>query len=133
VSSAGGFEEGGSKGNGFGGAGGDDDLLDEHETRLFAQDLVGLTDFSSTFGAEGYGGLAVWRHGCVDEHYLPRGTRLVSNQPPLETGGTTAHAPAFRPEAHRCVPRVYARELANVVGMPLGEREPAAARQEDRS
>jgi RNase P subunit RPR2 len=87
----------------------DDEPLDEHETALVRQDLVDLADFRATFEAEGYRGVAVWCHDCVEEHYFPWDMLRENLQLLLETGETPVHEPAFQPEPERYVPWDYAR------------------------
>jgi hypothetical protein len=87
----------------------DDEPLDEHETALVRQDLTDLADFRVTFEAEGYRGVAVWCHDCVEEHYFPWDMLRENLQLLLETGETPVHEPAFQPEPDRYVPWDYAR------------------------
>jgi RNase P subunit RPR2 len=98
------FDEEGFDGDGF-----DDEPLDEHETALVRQDLTDLADFRVTFEAEGYRGVAVWCHDCVEEHYFPWDMLRENLQLLLETGETPVHEPAFQPEPERYVPWDYAR------------------------
>ncbi len=87
----------------------DDEPLDEHETALVRQDLTDLADFRATFEPEGYRGVSVWCHDCVEEHYFPWDMLKENLQLLLETGETPVHEPAFQPEPDRYVPWDYAR------------------------
>lgn len=87
----------------------DDEPLDEHETALVRQDLSDLAEFRVTFEAEGYRGVAVWCHDCVEEHYFPWDMLRENLHLLLETGETPVHEPAFQPEPDRYVPWDYAR------------------------
>lgn len=104
-----GFDEGDFEGDGFDDDGFDDEPLDEHESALVHQDLTDLADFRTTFEAEGYRGVAVWCHDCVEEHYFPWDMLRENLQLLLETGETPVHEPAFQPEPDRYVPWDYAR------------------------
>lgn len=103
--------------DGFGGDGPDgfdefdefDEPLDDHETALVRQDLLDLADFEAAFRAEGYRGVTVWCHDCVEEHYFPWDMLRENLQLLLETGETPVHEPAFQPEPDRYVPWDYAR------------------------
>jgi hypothetical protein len=86
-----------------------DEPLDEHESALVQQDLDDLADFEAAFRAEGYRGVAVWCHDCVEEHYFPWAMLRENLQTLLETGETPVHEPAFQPEPDRYVPWDYAR------------------------
>jgi hypothetical protein len=98
------FDEGGFDDDLF-----DDEPLDEHETELVRQDLTALATFRATFELEGYRGVAVWCHDCVEEHYFPWDMLRENLQLLLETGETPVHEPAFQPEPERYVPWDYAR------------------------
>jgi hypothetical protein len=86
-----------------------DDPLDDHETAMVHQDLTDLADFRATFEPEGYRGVAVWCHDCVEEHYYPWDMLRENLQLLLETGETPVHEPALHPEPDRYVPWDYAR------------------------
>jgi ribosomal protein L40E len=86
-----------------------DDRLNDHESALVQQDLTDLADFEATFRAEGYRGVAVWCHDCVEEHYFPWDMLRENLQMLLETGETPVHEPAFQPDPDRYVPWDYAR------------------------
>ena len=90
-------------------ADGFDEPLDDHETALVRQDLLDLADFESAFRAEGYRGVTVWCHDCVEEHYFPWDMLRENLQLLLETGETPVHEPAFQPEPDRYIPWDYAR------------------------
>lgn len=101
----------------------DDDPLDEHESALVQQDLTDLADFEATFRAEGYRGVAVWCHDCVEEHYFPWDMLRENLQLLLETGETPVHEPAFQPEPERYVPWDYARGYVDALkDLGVGER-----------
>jgi hypothetical protein len=90
----------------------DDDLdepLDGNETALVRQDLIDLADFRAAFEPEGYRGVAVWCHDCVEEHYFPWEMLRENLQLLLETGETPVHEPAFQPDPDRYIPWDYAR------------------------
>jgi ribosomal protein S27AE len=87
----------------------DDEPLDDHETALVRQDLTDLADFETAFRTEGYRGVAVWCHDCVEEHYFPWDMLRENLQLLLETGETPVHEPAFQPEPDRYIPWDYAR------------------------
>ncbi|MEX1178954.1 MAG: DUF5319 family protein [Nitriliruptor sp.] len=103
------FDEDGFDEDGFDGELFDDEPLDEHETALVRQDLTDLADFRATFEPEGYRGVSVWCHDCVEEHYFPWDMLKENLQLLLETGETPVHEPAFQPEPDRYVPWDYAR------------------------
>jgi RNase P subunit RPR2 len=86
-----------------------DEPLDDHETALVRQDLLDLADFESAFRDEGYRGVTVWCHDCVEEHYFPWDMLRENLQLLLETGETPVHEPAFQPEPDRYIPWDYAR------------------------
>lgn len=86
-----------------------DEPLDDHETALVRQDLVDLADFESAFRDEGYRGVTVWCHDCVEEHYFPWDMLRENLELLLETGETPVHEPAFQPEPDRYIPWDYAR------------------------
>jgi hypothetical protein len=116
-----GFDEDGFDEDGFDEELFDDDPLDEHETSLVRDDLAALADFQATFGPEGFRGVAVWCHDCVEEHYFPWDMLRENLQLLLETGETPVHEPAYQPEPHRYVPWDYARGYVDAlrdVGVP---------------
>ncbi len=86
-----------------------DEALDAHESAMIEQDLLDLTDFEATFGAEGYRGVAMWCQDCAEEHFFPWGMLRENLQLLLQTGETPVHEPAFAPEPDRYVPWDYAR------------------------
>jgi predicted RNA-binding Zn-ribbon protein involved in translation (DUF1610 family) len=104
-----GFDDDGFGEDDFGEDGFDDEPLDEHETALVRQDLTDLADFRVTFEAEGYRGVAIWCHDCVEEHFFPWEMLRENLQLLIETGETPVHEPAFQPEPDRYVPWDYAR------------------------
>lgn len=91
----------------------DDDFvaepLDEHEAAMVARDLADLADFEETFAPEGYRGVAVFCHDCVEEHLYPWGMLRENLTTLIETGETPVHEPAFAPEPDRYIPWDYAR------------------------
>ena len=91
----------------------DDDFvtepLDEREAAMVARDLADLADFEETFAPEGYRGVAVFCHDCVEEHLYPWGMLRENLTTLIETGETPVHEPAFAPEPDRYIPWDYAR------------------------
>ena len=91
----------------------DDDLvaepLDEREAAMVARDLADLAEFEETFAPEGYRGVAVFCHDCVEEHLYPWGMLRENLTTLIETGETPVHEPAFAPEPDRYIPWDYAR------------------------
>ena len=83
--------------------------LDEHEAAMVARDLADLADFEETFASEGYRGVAVFCHDCVEEHLYPWGMLRENLTTLIETGETPVHEPAFAPEPDRYIPWDYAR------------------------
>lgn len=83
--------------------------LDEREAAMVARDLADLADFEETFGPEGYRGVAVFCHDCVEEHLYPWGMLRENLTTLIETGETPVHEPAFAPEPDRYIPWDYAR------------------------
>jgi hypothetical protein len=83
--------------------------LDEHEAAMVARDLADLADFEETFAPEGYRGVAVFCHDCVEEHLYPWGMLRENLTTLIETGETPVHEPAFAPEPDRYIPWDYAR------------------------
>lgn len=83
--------------------------LDEHESALIHQDLVDLTNFETTFRAEGYRGVSVFCQDCQEEHYYPWDMLRENLTTLLETGETPVHEPAFQPDPDQYVPWEYAR------------------------
>lgn len=83
--------------------------LDDHEAALVEQDLVDLAEFEEAFAPEGYRGVAVFCHDCVEDHYYPWGMLRENLELLLETGDIPVHEPAYAPEPHRYVPWDYAR------------------------
>ena len=83
--------------------------LDDHEAAMVARDLADLTDFEETFAPEGYRGVAVFCHDCVEEHLYPWGMLRENLTTLIETGETPVHEPAFAPEPDRYIPWDYAR------------------------
>jgi len=83
--------------------------LDEQEAAMVARDLADLSDFEEAFAAEGYRGVAVFCHDCVEEHLYPWGMLRENLTTLMETGETPVHEPAFAPEPDRYIPWDYAR------------------------
>ena len=83
--------------------------LDEQEAAMVARDLADLSDFEEAFAAEGYRGVAVFCHDCVEEHLYPWGMLRENLTTLIETGETPVHEPAFAPEPDRYIPWDYAR------------------------
>lgn len=83
--------------------------LDEHEAAMVARDLADLDEFEATFAPEGYRGVAVFCHDCVEEHLYPWGMLRENLTTLIETGETPVHEPAFAPEPDRYIPWDYAR------------------------
>jgi hypothetical protein len=83
--------------------------LDIQEVELIQQDLVDLADFEAAFEPEGYRGVSVWCHDCVEEHYYPWDMLRENLTLLLETGETPVHEPAFAPEPDRYINWEYAR------------------------
>jgi len=89
-----------------------DDLeppLDEHETTLVRRDLEDLAEFEATFRPEGYRGVAVFCHDCVEDHYYEWDMLRENLELLIDSGETPVHEPAFAPEPERYVPWEYAR------------------------
>lgn len=87
----------------------DERPLDEHETTLVQRDLEDLSDFEETFRPEGYRGVAVFCHDCVEEHYYEWDMLRENLQMLIESGETPVHEPAFAPDPVNYVPWDYAR------------------------
>jgi hypothetical protein len=83
--------------------------LDEREAAMVEQDLADLADFEAAFAADGYRGVGVWCHDCVEEHYYPWDMLRENLTTLLQTGEAPVHEPAFAPEPARYVPWDYAR------------------------
>ena len=83
--------------------------LDDHEAAMVARDLADLDEFEATFAPEGYRGVAVFCHDCVEEHLYPWGMLRENLTTLIETGETPVHEPAFAPEPDRYIPWDYAR------------------------
>ena len=83
--------------------------LDEREAAMVARDLADLAEFEETFAPEGYRGVAVFCHDCVEEHLYPWGMLRENLTTLIETGETPVHEPAFAPEPDRYIPWDYAR------------------------
>ncbi len=105
----------------------DDDFvvqpLDDHEAGMVARDLADLADFEETFAPEGYRGVAVFCHDCVEEHLYPWGMLRENLTTLIETGETPVHEPAFAPEPDRYIPWDYARGYVDALrDAGVGER-----------
>ena len=83
--------------------------LDEHETTLVQRDLEDLADFEAAFRPEGYRGVAVFCHDCVEDHYYEWDMLRENLQLLIDSGEVPVHEPAFAPEPDRYVPWEYAR------------------------
>lgn len=95
----------------FDGPDGFDDVLPlgEHDIAHVRRDLADLHEFEAVFRQEGYRGVAVWCHDCVEEHYYPWDMLRENLEVLIETGETPVHEPAFAPEPEHYVPWDYAR------------------------
>ena len=83
--------------------------LDPHEIEMIRQDLSDLAEFQATFAPEGYRGVSIWCHDCLEEHLYPWEMLRGNLKTLLETGETPVHEPAFAPEPDRYIPWDYAR------------------------
>ncbi len=89
--------------------------LSEDEAAMVARDLVDLDEFEATFAEEGYRGVAVFCHDCVEEHLYPWGMLRENLTTLIETGETPVHEPAFAPEPDRYIPWDYARGYVDAI------------------
>ena len=102
--------------------------LDEQEAAMVARDLADLDDFEATFAPEGYRGVAVFCHDCVEEHLYPWGMLRENLTTLIETGETPVHEPAFAPQPDRYIPWDYARGYVDALrDAGVGRRRDAAA------
>ncbi len=102
--------------------------LDEREAAMVARDLADLAEFEDTFAPEGYRGVAVFCHDCVEEHLYPWGMLQENLTTLIETGETPVHEPAFAPEPDRYIPWDYARGYVDALrDAGAGQRLPLDA------
>lgn len=83
--------------------------LDRHEAARVRRDLDDLAAFRHTFEPEGYKGVSLFCHDCVEEHFY--GWEMLEHnlRALLESGQTPVHEPAFDPRPDEYVDWEYAQ------------------------
>lgn len=83
--------------------------LDRNEAARVRRDLDDLTAFRHTFEPEGFKGVSLFCHDCVEEHFY--GWQMLEHnlKALLESGETPVHEPAFDPHPDDYIDWEYAQ------------------------